>query len=215
MNTSRLTRAALAVVAAVVICGYSLPAHSATVERPTQPPVANVDGMSAADIREGLAAINDPVAREIADAVISRAIASGEDVLAFTAEPYVTPPGDGVVTRAFPSGCAMVVWISRVSQRIENDTHTACTSGGNWSTAQHQLKIIGVHPFTFAETTVRDKSFTKGAAAGFSSELWFNCPNTNLTTWKVISKGRMNRGGQNYETPWVNDHFNLSQNCGI
>ncbi len=96
---------------------------------------------------------------------------------------------------------------------IQNWTTSSCSSG-IWSTVQHAMRIVATPPFTFRQWTVRTSTSNHGTAASYGSAIGFGCVNTNLTNWSVNIKGYMNKGGVNYETPYLTDSFGLSQNCG-
>ena len=217
----RIRTAAILMTSAILVAGSATGAYAAEQPLPPTAPAPIVtssepaDPLTESELREQVSDIEDPALREVAGDILERTLATEDEIYSFTVVPYelsASKETAGATTMALPVGCGMGVTVARNSLTVRNTTTSSCTSG-NWSTAQHDMRIVATSPFTFEQWTVRSGNATRAAASSFQSSITFTCPNTNLTHWSANSKGYMNKGGVNYETPWVYDTVS-SQSCG-
>lgn len=211
MKSGKLVRTSLTFGAIVMLAlGTGGAAYGGERQIDAVPPVS-----SSEEVRDDLAKITDPAARLAAEAALDKAAKSGAEVLSIQAVAYEpVSSGSSIATMALPAGCGMAVMVSRSGLTVTNITSSTCTSG-NWSTAQHDMRLVATHPITFQQWTKASATRTIGATYTFQSSVGFTCPNGNSTRWSANSKGYMNKGGVNYATPWVYDSFDSSQPCGV
>ena len=223
MKNSRPMRASwlASIGIAVLVCGSGASAALADTALPVEPEPSSAASdypppATEEELQAEIAQITDPATREIAEDILDEMLEETDAIYGLTVVPYEPVAGEtstDVSARALPAGCGMGVAITRQGNTIQNWTTSSCSSG-NWSTVQHAMRIVATHPFTFQQWTVRTSTSTHGAAASYGSAIGYGCVNTNLTNWSVNTKGYMNKGGVNYETPYVTDSFGLSQHCG-
>lgn len=203
--------AAASVFGALVALGSVAPATAANTE---PEPVATP--LTTAQLEAEVAAIPDETQRALVAAHIEKKLAAGAQFYGLAFNSFKPKPASGGVTpMAYPSGCGLTVLISRVGQRIENDSMTSCSSLiGPWTSLTHQSDIVALHGVTGWPKKVADRAFSFGPNSAALSTLTFTCNNYNQTGYNVRTSGRMYKGVTLYTTPLVYDTFGGNINCG-
>lgn len=186
-RSTRTIAATIAAFAMVVGLAIGGPAH-ATEVAPTP-----VDDSSLTDPAPPIDTSLPGVAERIAEIE-----ANGGEILGGSSVQYVEEgtSDDGVVARAFPSGCGLTVLIYKQTTQIVSDNLTSCLAP---FVSAAMSSTIGFLAWGHYNNFVASRSAQRTGGSSLALEDAYNCyDNVDRTIFRTVTNGTLVRGGTTY-----------------
>lgn len=143
--------------------------------------------------------------------LIADRTAEGAEIISTSTATY-EPVDDGSTSSALPSGCELVVLITKSNRLINGDSITSCqtpfTSGYMGSALAHYNPDWGIW-----DVTVDNDSTNLSVGTIMSTYLAYNCSNGNASNYRNETSGNLSLAGTNYLAT-AYDIFDENVACG-